>query len=1522
MAQGEMAFFSRPSSSAVKIVAPSIDHPSSPKPSPKKGAHDRDEYSPVPPESPTPSAALPAQAVNAPVFVPKTSTTSDSPVISSALINSQMSMSSSSSAPTEYYSVQSDFYDTHDPYDAHVYGGHNGDMGSDGSHGHQGQIVSNPYADASQMLGYDGAMDPLYSTQFTFVRQPLNYHLYTQPRPDDLTERYFVTDNIREELQRRSEIIHTAPATGLNLPEEIQGYHTLVPLESIGGERRKFGNWYSTVYRASNSTDGLSYALRRIENFRLMQQAAFSGIEFWAAIRHPNIISVREAFTSRAFGDSSLVVVYDYHPNSQTLYDAHMKPKAPQFQNGRLQAQTSRIPEQIIWSYVTQIASAIKTVHEAGMAVRIIDATKVLLTGQNRVRISSCGVVDVLMYESRADIAYLQQEDLFMFAKLLLALCCSNLAAINNVQKAIETIGRHYSADLKAVALFLVTPAPNKAINQLFDMIGNRVPTEMIEMQNAVDRLESELMSELENARLVRLLCKFGFINERPEFAREPRWSETGDRYIIKLFRDYVFHQVDEQGNPVVNLSHVFTCLNKLDAGTDERIMLVARDEQSCLVWASSRGRSTPAAFSYNGLDSRRRVDGLIANLPLESQHSKSSQQRPHLSPSAGQRVLLSALQLPRRPMAAVYAQPVSALQSPRQQYLQPNGNPSPQRKHASRQKFAAEFSQCLFDFVIQLLPTSEEMTVKEDVRKLLERLIRTIEPDSRLLSFGSSANGFSLRNSDMDLCCLIDSEERLSATDLVNMLGDLLERETKFHVKPLPRARIPIVKLSLDPAPGLPFGIACDIGFENRLALENTRLLMCYAMIDPARVRTMVLFLKVWSKRRKINSPYKGTLSSYGYVLLVLYFLIHVKNPPVLPNLQQMPPLRPISEVIQLLDAEKGSPRERNRLCIEDPFETDFNVARCVTRDGLYTIRGEFMRASRILASRPERAIVALAQLCEERKSEELLHPSPSRGAFVPPRLSPLPPQVPYTVSSSPMRPTHLPVADDLSPQESPVVSPLTSSTAPSPSLVSVSDLETNVPIRLPIDQLEHMAPKRGKWTSPPPPEASEADHSSFEDRLGRSLALATVAGAGREHGPRSKAYASSSNTSEVHTDDEVRSDLMESDDAHSVRSFTEDGALSRRREKERDASREPTVTVERQQLKQARNDPPRYVLDPSSSRASLRAEAGLDAKMLARLRGRPVVRMAQQLSETNIGTNHPEVQDTFSSPLRVDSPRRSLSGPSRMSLPNRFTQLQLASYMSGPQYIIPGEALSPSHSSSYLGGSNSNVFYETSPAKDRLFRALQSYGITPAPSSSPQPRFDTSASHNQSSTLTASPSLSPRHLTSSPLIPSSRQTSPRHLSNSQRRNSKLAESLSNSPLHLDTSHIPFGVPYSHSHSHSITTATTPRAHMQGFSPLPPSLSRARTPPLVPSSRPHSRQQLPPRLSADRGIRSVSPFASVSSGSASPPMSCTSSQYAPSCSPLSTSPPSPSHSDIVPKISEHRSHAGTEVRGHGECVE
>jgi len=64
----------------------------------------------------------------------------------------------------------------------------------------------------------------------------------------------------------------------------------------------------------------------------------------------------------------------------------------------------------------------------------------------------------------------------------------------------------------------------------------------------------------------------------------DPSWSETGDHYLLKLFRDYVFHQVAEDGSPIIDLAHVLECINKLDVGSQEKIVLMRRDEQSTLV--------------------------------------------------------------------------------------------------------------------------------------------------------------------------------------------------------------------------------------------------------------------------------------------------------------------------------------------------------------------------------------------------------------------------------------------------------------------------------------------------------------------------------------------------------------------------------------------------------------------------------------------------------------------------------------------------------------------------------------------------------------------------------------------------------------------------------------------------------------------------------------------------------------------------------------------------------------------------
>lgn len=68
----------------------------------------------------------------------------------------------------------------------------------------------------------------------------------------------------------------------------------------------------------------------------------------------------------------------------------------------------------------------------------------------------------------------------------------------------------------------------------------------------------------MESARLFRLIAKLGFINERPEFLRNPLYGESGERHMLSLFRDYVFHQVYESGTPRIDLAHVIDCLNKV----------------------------------------------------------------------------------------------------------------------------------------------------------------------------------------------------------------------------------------------------------------------------------------------------------------------------------------------------------------------------------------------------------------------------------------------------------------------------------------------------------------------------------------------------------------------------------------------------------------------------------------------------------------------------------------------------------------------------------------------------------------------------------------------------------------------------------------------------------------------------------------------------------------------------------------------------------------------------------------------
>lgn len=258
-----------------------------------------------------------------------------------------------------------------------------------------------------------------------------------------------------------------------------------------------------------------------------------------------------------------MIMVYDFHPDSTTLAEEWLNPDAITHRR-----QTGvPIPERVIWSYVIQLANALKAVHTAGLAVRCLDATKVLITGKNRIRINGVGILDVLSFDQATPMGLYQQEDLINFGQLIMSLCADFVQPghSQSIAQGLDYIGRAYSLDLKNLVGYLLgKPTALKTIDEVLRLAGPRILNELDALQSYNDVLESELGAEVENGRIARMLIKLGFINERPEFDMDPQWSESGDRYVLKLFRDYVFHQVGPDGKPVLDLSHVLTTLNKV----------------------------------------------------------------------------------------------------------------------------------------------------------------------------------------------------------------------------------------------------------------------------------------------------------------------------------------------------------------------------------------------------------------------------------------------------------------------------------------------------------------------------------------------------------------------------------------------------------------------------------------------------------------------------------------------------------------------------------------------------------------------------------------------------------------------------------------------------------------------------------------------------------------------------------------------------------------------------------------------
>ncbi|KAI4697017.1 PAB-dependent poly(A)-specific ribonuclease subunit 3 [Alternaria hordeiaustralica] len=467
---------------------------------------------------------------------------------------------------------------------------------------HQAATI-NPYAQDASTTYFQNAnafQTPAYHLYWPVGPQPTGLLAYQRTAHD-----FFIPDALREELQKKADIARQV-APNSTLPV-IEQFHSLFCLDMSPQKNTAPFGYASWIYKAVSSKDGKTYALRRLENFRLTSETAIRSAQPWKRVLNGNVVTIHEAFTTRAFGDSSLILVTDYHPNSKSLADEHFKPV--QRFHGR-QPASSHVPEQVLWGYIVQIASALKAIHGSGLAARLITPSKILLTSKNRIRLNACSIMDIVQFDNARPVPELQADDLVQLGRLILCIANNNATAHLQMQKSMDYITRSYTARLKECVQWLLNPQPapgapsspttpapmQKDIDTFLGGIADQFASVFDSELHAQDTLTVNLGKELESSRLVRLLVKLNMINERPELDASQNmpgnsganpssvWAETGERYYLKLFRDYVFHQVDANGHPVTDLAHVLDCLNKLDAGTDEKIPLVSRDEQNVLI--------------------------------------------------------------------------------------------------------------------------------------------------------------------------------------------------------------------------------------------------------------------------------------------------------------------------------------------------------------------------------------------------------------------------------------------------------------------------------------------------------------------------------------------------------------------------------------------------------------------------------------------------------------------------------------------------------------------------------------------------------------------------------------------------------------------------------------------------------------------------------------------------------------------------------------------------------------------------
>ena len=356
----------------------------------------------------------------------------------------------------------------------------------------------------------------------------------------------------------------------------------------LDGHVSSFGYPSSGVYKVTSRRDGKLYCVRRLDNVRSVNSTiAHAVYSLWERAVIPTTGMPLLYHAGLVHWDSvlvpnrqSVVFVHGYHANAWTLYECLWNRSSQRSRSGSQTQHLEFTPlgEGLIWSYATQLVGAIQAVHAANLGVRVLDLNRILvtpelgsgiiedhqgasmgsrssmvaLTHRVRLRINCIGVLDALEFEARKPVSEVQAHDIESLGRILLSLASGMEIGPDTdwdvISRCESYIRSKYSPSLVELTLACLASRGGRggrgvrnppSMEWICVQVAQPALEELDSAHAVIDGMDAALAAEYESARGLRLLLKLGFVNERPEFGVDSRWSESGDCYVLKLFRDY-----------------------------------------------------------------------------------------------------------------------------------------------------------------------------------------------------------------------------------------------------------------------------------------------------------------------------------------------------------------------------------------------------------------------------------------------------------------------------------------------------------------------------------------------------------------------------------------------------------------------------------------------------------------------------------------------------------------------------------------------------------------------------------------------------------------------------------------------------------------------------------------------------------------------------------------------------------------------------------------------------------------------